>query len=177
MKQNSTMMNRTIEKSVNAGLGCPFMKKVLLSLGAVIAFAWSASAQRYQGEVSYAYSASIGKFSKAGWNVQTVHGYRFNDYIFLGGGVGFIYTGGNAMIPVFANAKGYLGNSRLVNPFASIDLGYGIREKGGIYFSPALGVNIRAFRRLGIFMSVGYQHATMDDFAIKNLNIRVGLNF
>lgn len=35
VKQNSTMMNRTIEKSVNAGLGYPFMKKILLLVAAV----------------------------------------------------------------------------------------------------------------------------------------------
>ena len=130
----------------------------------------SASAQRYQGDVSFAYGVGIGQISLDEWNIQTVHGYRFNDYLFLGGGVGIIkytYDDAGAIIPVFANVKGYLGNSHLVNPFASIDLGYGIREKGGIYFSPALGINIRAFRRLGVFMSVGYQHATAYDLAIK----------
>ena len=170
-------MNRTIEKSVNAGLGCPLMKKVLFLLAAITAFMWSASAQRYQGEVSYAYSAGVGNVSLNGWNIQTVHGYRFNDYVFLGGGVGFIKYVDDAIIPVFANVKGYLGNSHLVNPFASIDLGYGLRENGGIYFSPALGIHLRAFRRLGAFASVGYQYSKMDAVAINNINIRIGLSF
>ena len=158
------------------------MKRLILLFIAIVSFAWSASAQRYQGEVSFAYGVGIGQISLDEWNIQTVHGYRFNDYLFLGGGVGFIkYTDdfydGGAIIPVFANVKGYLGNSHLVNPFASIDLGYGMREKGGLYFNPAVGINIRAFRRLGVFMSIGYQHATVYDFAIKNINIRVGLSF
>ena len=39
MNQNSSVMNRTIEKSVHAGLGCPFMKKLLLlavAMGCVV---------------------------------------------------------------------------------------------------------------------------------------------
>lgn len=172
-------MNYKIGKVVKLGLDHPFMKKLLLLFAAIAAFTWSASAQRYQGDVSYAYGIGVGKISYDGWNLQTVHGYRFNDYFFLGGGVGFVkYTNkDNAILPVFANAKGYLGNSHLVNPFVSMDLGYGFRENGGIYFSPALGVNIRMFRRLGVFATVGYQCAKISYVSINNINVRVGFSF
>ena len=155
------------------------MKKFVLLIVSCLACIQFVSAQNYQGDVNFAYGIGVGEPAFDGWNIQTVHGYRFNDYLFVGGGVGLIkYSDiSESIIPVFANVKGYLGNSHLVNPFVSLDLGYGIREEGGVYFSPAIGINIRAFRRLGVFVSVGYQYAKMLDSSLGNINLRIGFCF
>lgn len=129
--------------------------------------------------MSFAYGVGVGDVALDGYNIQTVHGYRFNDHLFVGGGVGFMKYNDidDSVIPVFANVKGYLSNSHLVNPFASFDIGYGIRENGGVYFSPAVGINIRAFRRLGFFATVGYQYNKMMNTSLSNVNLRIGISF
>lgn len=138
-----------------------------------------ADAQHYQGDISVAYGIGVGDPNFNGWNIQTVHGYRFNDHLFLGGGVGLIkYSDiSDSVIPVFANVRGYLRNNRRVNPFTSFDLGYGFREDGGMYFSPSVGIQIYAYSMLGFFAAVGYQYAVMYDTSLDNINIRVGFQF
>ena len=51
-------------------------------------------------------------------------GYRFNNYIFAGGGAGlnFWSENGSAIIPVYANVRGYFMKTRL-KPFASLSIG------------------------------------------------------
>lgn len=157
------------------------MKRFLLFCLAIVALICfqNATAQHYHGDISYAYGIGIGDVDLNGWNIQTVHGYRFNDYLFVGGGIGLIKYSkvDDSIIPIFANVKGYLGNSHFANRFASIDLGYRAREKGGVYFNPAIGVQLRVFRRLGVIGSIGYQYAKMFNTSISNINIRIGICF
>lgn len=146
-----------------------------------VCFAERASAQRYQGEFNLAEGIGVGMPNMDGWNIQTIHGYRFNPYLFVGGGIGLIkyfnYT--DSILPVFVNVKGYLlGDERLLNPFVSMDVGYGFREGGNIYFTPAMGVQIRKYSwATGFYFSVGWQRAKMYSTTIENINIRIGFFF
>ena len=77
------------------------MKKFLLLVVVAGSFAWSASAQRYQGDVNIGYGLGIGGYAVNRFHVETVHGARINPYLFAGAGIGLSYfDNGRAVIPI-----------------------------------------------------------------------------
>lgn len=122
------------------------MKKILLLAALAAITATTASAQwnlRYQGDVQLGYAMGTGdNFDRV--NVHTVHGMRFNDYLFAGLGTGVdIYLGipyANAdltsadsygektklALPLFVDLKGYLPVAPRLDLFAALDIGYSI---------------------------------------------------
>lgn len=126
------------------------MKKLfmLAAIAAVTATAaTTANAQwrtDYQGEVQLGYSiGSTGSYDRV--NIHTLHGVRFNDYLFAGIGAGLdIYTGvdffdgdpatrevqygtrAQLAIPVYLNVRGFLPVATRLDIFAGVDVGYSI---------------------------------------------------
>ena len=75
--------------------------------------------------------------------VSTTHGYQFNNYVFLGGGVEFGCFNTDALtIPIFADLKVNFTNAD-VSPFAELKGGAFVGRFYGMYLTRALGVRIR----------------------------------
>lgn len=129
----------------------------------------------YQGTVEISYGLGVGDLGSSRAIFQTVHGYRFNPYVFVGAGVGVDYNTDieSVFIPVFANVKGYFTKT-MVRPFASLDLGYAVatesmevplmgitRSKkvnmGGLLINPMFGVDIRVSDRHSVTFAIGYR--------------------
>ncbi|MBP3497443.1 MAG: hypothetical protein J6K33_06390 [Alistipes sp.] len=96
-------------------------------------------------------------------------GYRFNNYIFAGGGAGlnFWSQGGSAIIPIYANVRGYFMKTRL-KPFASLSIGTDIimynldnmsRSEywADLHLATNVGASYRLTDKLDCQISLGYR--------------------
>ncbi len=96
-------------------------------------------------------------------------GYRFNNYIFAGGGAGlnFWSQGGSAIIPIYANVRGYFMKTRL-KPFASLSIGTDIimynldnisqsEYRADLHLATNVGASYRLTDKLDCQISLGYR--------------------
>lgn len=123
------------------------MKKYLIGIIATIVFINGALAQGYEKSIEINGGPSLDKFSNYSFGISMNNGYRFNENVYAGVGLGFRYTDAKYfesytsykqfgtihgdhydsfdnkyLIPIFARIKANLGKSS-VNPFLQIDLG------------------------------------------------------
>ena len=77
-----------------------------------------------------------------GVEVLTTHGYQFNNFFFLGGGVGVSEcTETNVMVPIFADMRINVLNRR-ITPVIDIKGGYAVGDHHGAFFSANIGIRI-----------------------------------
>lgn len=104
-------------------------------------------------------------------SAEYIAGYRFNNYLFLGGGTGLEWYihGGDLAIPIYANARLYLLPKSRWQPFVSLSLGalVPITEDDGIrydynydgtqlHINPTIGVNYRINNKYSCYLNLGY---------------------
>jgi len=103
-------------------------------------------------------------------NLEYIAGYRFNNYLFLGGGTGLEWyiNGGALAIPIYANARIYLLPKSRWQPFVSLSLGALVpTEEDGIrydynydgtqlHINPTIGVNYRISNKYSCYLNLGY---------------------
>ena len=153
------------------------MRKILLSLVAILAVSFSASAQstRYHGEVYLSGGYGIGSIAFNNLQLNTIHGVRVGECFSAGLGVGVDwhtpdFDSGIFMVPLFADFKLYAPTAGKVDPFLMVDLGYGfVAEEpnvGGLMFGAGVGF------KAGVFaMSLGYH---LQQFGVQGISL--GLN-
>ncbi len=134
------------------------MKKIFLLFVATLSI-WNASAQelekpspvKYQGEVEFGYSLNLETEKMGRFNLHTIQGIRIGEHFSTGIGTGLDYyhntiVGGELVIPVYVNMKGYLPKFENIQPFLSMDMGMGfgvtedIKEMSGGTYGFAIGV-------------------------------------
>lgn len=124
----------------------------------------------YRGFVETGYTVKTGEYGRGRLDITTTHGYQFNPYLFVGGGVGLQYYHEDdlTVVPLFAEVRAnFLKNK--VSPFAALKVGYSVSfydgdsEDLGFYCAPAVGVRYAVARNLALNFSVGYslQYAEM----------------
>lgn len=103
--------------------------------------------------------------------VSFVNGYRFDDYLRVGIGIGAQYHAANNdairdtdikwTMPIFLNARGNFISQevREIVPFWSVDMGGVIRD--GFLFTPSIGARIGE-QRSAFLVSLGYSLRTID---------------
>ena len=96
-------------------------------------------------------------------NLEYIAGYRFNDYIFTGGGTGLEWymNGGALAMPIYANARIFLLPKSRWQPFISLSLGaiVPIAASGSKYqphINPTVGVNYRINNKYSCYINLGY---------------------
>ena len=100
-------------------------------------------------------------------NLEYIAGYRFNSYLFLGGGTGveLLLKHNSLAIPIYANARLYLLPKSRWQPFISLSLGAivpivasGIEYHNGIqpHINPTVGVNYRINSKYSCYLNLGY---------------------
>lgn len=91
---------------------------------------------------------------------STSHGYQFNEWLYVGGGIGYeTVLAPNArrpkrIFPVFADARADLAFGRFT-PFADIKLGANFTRGAGMYFSPTIGYRFNWGRHTAINFAIG----------------------
>lgn len=143
---------------------------LFLLVSSLSSFAQSEIRGKYQGEVDLGYSFGTGNFSTNRINIHTTHGVRLGDIIFIGAGTGVDYyhdDSSELMLPIFANAKGYIPVGSSVETYLSANLGYGlgltegVKGIGGMLWSISAGVKIQKFK-----VQVGYTSQRLTESGI-----------
>lgn len=149
----------------------------------------------YRGFVEMGYAIGTGDNAEDRLEISTSHGYQFNPYLFLGGGVGFHYytNADEAMLPFFVDFRAnFIRGS--VTPYAGVKLGYSallgdiFGSSGGLYFSPSIGVRFSIDSDKAINVSLGYSLQRLnndayyddyyyDGFTMNALHLKVGFEF
>ena len=108
-------------------------------------------------------------------------GTTLNDRVFLGAGTGFIidYDCNEIGIPLYFNTRVYFTKNTFVRPYISISVGAGLgfyddytSDYLFFYINPALGVEIPYSKKVGIYLSAGFEGGLYPTFSLK-----LGLRF
>jgi len=104
----------------------------------------------------------------AAFSFQTVNGYKFNQFVMLGAGVGADLYATQTIVPVFATFRGDINHNGSAIPFYFIDAGYGVNItqksadatnfKGGLLYAAGLGLKIPFNKTAGFLLSLGYRY-------------------
>ena len=122
--------------------------------------------------------------------ISTTQGYQFNNFFFLGGGLGLLryIDGKKTMMPIFAETSINLLNNKRVMPFLQARLGTVIGEWGGVYYSAICGVRLKVAQRHAVSLSlIMSDHFDVESFIndqddgiswfARSLGIKLGFEF
>lgn len=121
-----------------------------------------------------------------------MHGYQFNPYFFLGGGLGIQHmeyeesglklSFTESTVPVFADVKVHLLKTRIA-PFVEGRVGYSIKGFKGFYLNPSAGISFGISPRTAGYLGLGYSYQELkgnedtDKTELEGVSFRVGLAF
>ncbi len=149
--------------------------------------------QGYRGFVDVSGIIGVGDYSDSRIGISTSHGYQFNPYLFLGGGIATNYHFGpeKFFLPIYVHLRSeFLNHS--YSPFADLRIGYSffinpIQARGGFYTEALIGYRFAVGEKIGISVGVGYSLQMRTDFYRNKefswdhyehgINIRVGFDF
>ena len=122
--------------------------------------------------------------------ISTTQGYQFNNFFFLGGGLGLLryIDGKKNMMPIFAETSINLLNNKRVMPFLQARLGTVVGEWGGVYYSAICGVRLKVAQRHAVSLSlIMSDHFDVESFIndqddgiswfARSLGIKLGFEF
>ncbi len=112
----------------------------------------------YKGFVDMGFIADVSDYDGNRVEVSTSHGYQFNNYIFLGGGIAVDYYTDRdaASFPIFANFRANFVNQK-VSPFGDFKFGYTAGDDlSGGYISAALGVRFATGKKSAVNLRLEY---------------------
>ncbi len=83
----------------------------------------------YKGFIDFGYIADLSDYDANKVEISTSHGYQFNNYFYLGGGVAAdFYTDADLIaVPIFVDFRANFINKK-VTPFADIKTGYSVGD-------------------------------------------------
>lgn len=101
----------------------------------------------------------VERYTKFYSGVSTSHGYQFNPWLYVGGGLDWEYhsSSNTNIFAVFVDGRTDLKFGKFT-PFGDVRIGYRIPEngyKGDFYFSPSIGYRFSWGRKVGINLGVG----------------------
>ena len=144
----------------------------------------------YKGFIDFGYIADLSDYDANKVEISTSHGYQFNNYFYLGGGVAAdFYTDADLIaVPIFVDFRANFINKK-VTPFADIKTGYSVGDVEGLYVSTGIGVrfSLKGKKALNLKLEYNYQqydyyysgyYISYDDTAdFEGLGFKVGFEF
>ena len=113
----------------------------------------------YKGFVDFGYVGDVSDYNASKVGVTTSHGYQFNNYLFLGGGVGLDYFTEleSVSVPMFANFRANFINKK-VTPFADLKAGYSVGDVQGAMVTLGVGVRFSISEKKAINLKLEYNY-------------------
>lgn len=140
----------------------------------------------YKGFVDMGYTFASDDEDRV--EMSTSHGYQFNNYLFVGGGVAYHYyadwwydSEAYAM-PIFANFRANFMNKK-VTPFTDVRVGYSVGDLEGGYAYVGLGARFKLVNKLALNLTLGfsyqeYEYGWYDDMTdTSGFNMKFGFEF
>lgn len=99
----------------------------------------------YKGFVDFGYIVDLSDSNADKIEISTSHGYQFNNYFYLGGGVAAnIYTDADLVtVPIFVDFRANFINKK-ITPFADLKVGYSSGDIDGAYVNSSFGFRNQA---------------------------------
>lgn len=126
----------------------------------------SHSLKGYKGFIESGYSFG----DEERFEFNTSHGYQFNNYLFLGGGVGLHYYPNGissydecTLVPIFVNFRANFINKK-ITPFADVKSGYSVGDFEGFYASAGIGARFTLARKMALSIMVSYSYQEYEDY-------------
>ncbi|SFQ36182.1 hypothetical protein [Hymenobacter arizonensis] len=104
------------------------------------------------------------------FSFQIVNGYKFNQWVFTGLGVGADLYATQSLVPVFASLRGDFTRQGTILPFYFLDAGYGfnitgtdtnptepVTYEGGTLWAAGVGMKVLFNNNTGFLVSLGYR--------------------
>lgn len=161
------------------------MKKLICILFLTSVMLENINAQKgYEKSIEVGTNIGVGEYSNTSFGANMINGYRFNEYFYLGLGVGFGYS--NALngvdidkygytteyrtdaylIPIYASIKANFTKSN-ISPFFRFNIGYTfdanqyIKDAPGLMIEPSIGVDFKINDKNTIYTALGFnlQHS------------------
>lgn len=154
------------------------MKRLLILITVTICtlHLWALQPERgYRGfidssnflDLNFGFLVGSGGDSYVSTGFTTSHGYQFNNWLYVGGGTGFIYNlnwkdlkatnyndKSRYVIPLFAEVR-FDAKWKRFTPYFSTQIGANVAERGGLYFSPTIGYRFNWGRKSAINFGLG----------------------
>jgi hypothetical protein len=126
----------------------------------------------YKGFIDFGYIVDLSDYDANKVEISTSHGYQFNNYFYLGGGVAAdFYTDADLIaVPIFVDFRANFINKK-VTPFADIKTGYSVGDVEGAYVSTGIGVRFSLKGKKAINLKLEYnyqQHNDHGDYSYNN---------
>lgn len=119
----------------------------------------------YKGFVDLACIGDVSDYDASKIELSTSHGYQFNNYFFVGGGVALNYYADADLVaaPIYANFRANFINKR-ITPFADVKTGYSVGDIEGAYASIGVGVrfSLKGKKALNLALVYNYQEYSTD---------------
>jgi hypothetical protein len=96
---------------------------------------------------------------------HTINGYKFNQFLYAGLGVGVDLYASQTFIPIFASIRGDFTRKGILLPYYYVDGGWGLngttnlpakKQLGGIHFATGVGMKVLFNNNAGFLLSLGY---------------------
>lgn len=120
----------------------------------------------YKGFVDMGYVVDLSDNNANKLEISTSHGYQFNNYFYVGGGVAVDYYTDADLIsaPVFVDFRANFINKK-VTPFADIKTGYSFGDVEGVYVTTGVGVrfSLRGKKAINLKLEYNYQQYDYND--------------
>ena len=145
----------------------------------------------YHGFVDLGYTIGVGDYTFDRFELSSTHGYQFNPYLFLGGGVGFHFmqkyetpymdiplNSRDFMIdiPVYAETRITFINGN-ISPFISGRGGYYFTHNGGIYLNASVGCRFAVSTNHAINVFVGYSNEKLEFETFERFTSSSSMNY
>jgi len=93
------------------------------------------------------------------FDIKTINGYRCNEYLYIGVGMGLDNYPDAKLLPVTFHIRATM-TPRIVSPVFNTGIGYAIGltdTNGGIVINPAFGMEIDIFKNIAYTFTIGYK--------------------
>ena len=133
----------------------------------------------YEKSIEAGTAIGAGTYSNTSYGISMINGYRFNDYFYMGVGIGFAYSNalngvsikengskseyrtGAYLIPLFADFKANFTSGK-ISPFFLLNAGYTfdaaqhLQDAPGVMVEPTLGVDFKFSGKKALYALVGF---------------------
>ncbi len=133
----------------------------------------------YEKSIEIGYSVGVAKYNNDNIHLSIINGYRFNNTLYAGIGVGVGYSNSldgidistlrytteyrtdAILLPIYGNIKANLSNDTKISPFLSLNIGYTfdanqyLRDAPGFFLQPNFGVDFKITDQTSIYGLVG----------------------
>ncbi len=145
----------------------------------------------YHGFVDLGYSVGVGDYTFDRFELSSSHGYQFNPYFFLGGGLGFHFMQKYETpdmdipldsrdfmvdIPIYAETRITFVNGK-ISPFISGRGGYYLTHNGGTYLNASIGCRFAIGINQAINVLVGYSSEKLEFNTFERFNSSSSMDY